>query len=101
MTLAEIKEAATGKYATTDALLLAVSDSVESGGRLHQTMSVWDESGDHEIFAYCGVDMPDMVLGQEFIGKGWKFRVRAIVDGPITTLQGHIKGNPTKGERNE
>lgn len=101
MTLAEIKEAATGKYEITDALFLAISDPVERAGRLHQTMTVWDESGDHDIFAYCGVDMPDMVLGQELIGKGWKFRVRAIVDGPIVILQGHIKGDPTKGEQNE
>ncbi len=101
MTLAEIKEAATGKYAITDALLLAVSDPVEQGGCFHQTMTVWDESGDHDIFARCGADMPDMVLEQDLVGKGWKIRVRAIRQDPIVILQGHIKGPPTKGERNE
>ncbi len=101
MTLAEIKEVATGKYAITDALLLAISDPIERGGCLHQTMTVWDESGEHDIFAHCGEDMGDMVMGQELVGQGWKFRVRAIRQDPIVILQGHIKGPPTKGERNE
>lgn len=101
MTLTDIRDAATGKYAITDALLLAVSDPIEQSGCLHQTMTVWDESGDHDIFARCGADMPDMVLGQELVGKGWKFRVRAILQEPIVILQGHIKGPPTKGEQNE
>ena len=100
MTLAEIRDAATGKYAITDALLLAVSDPEERGGLLHQIMTLWDESGNHEVFTYCGTDMPDMVMGKEMVGKGWKVRLRAIIDGPVVTLHGHIKGEPTKGERN-
>ncbi len=101
MTLAEIKEAATGKYAITDALLLNVSDPVEHGGCLHQTLTAWDESGDHDIAVYCGVDMLDMLMTKDDVGKGWKFRVRTIVEGPLVLLQGHEYGEPTKGTSNE
>lgn len=101
MTLAEIKEAATGKYAITDALVLDVTDPEEHGGCLHQTMTVWDESGDHEIFVRCGIDMPDMIVEQDCVGKGLKFRVRAITDDVVVFLQGHIHGEPTKGDKNE
>ena len=88
MTLAELKSAHTGKYELIDAKLLRAGNPVMTW----QNLTITDGTGDYEMSTRYDVNLPDMEIGQDMVGKIYQFRIKAIKNGPFTNLRGHIAG---------
>ena len=88
MTLADLKAAHTGKYELIDAKLIRAGNPIMTW----QNLTITDGSGDYEMSTYYDVNMPDMEVGQDMVGKIHTFRVKAEKNGNFINIRGHIEG---------
>ena len=88
MTLADLKAAHTGKYELIDAKLIRAGNPVMTW----QNLTLTDGSGDYEMSTPYNVNMPDLEVGQDMVGKVYPFRIKAIKNGNFINLRGHIEG---------
>ncbi len=47
---------------------------------------------------YYDVNMPDLEVGQDMVGKVYPFRIRAIKNGNFINIRGHIEGPAKENE---
>ncbi len=88
MTLADLKAAHTGKYELVNAKLIRAGNPIMSW----QNLTITDGSGDYEMSTYYDVNMPDLEVRQNDVGKVWQFRIKASKNGNFINLRGHIEG---------
>ena len=88
MTLADLKAAHTGNYELIDAKLIRAGSPVMTW----QNLTITDGSGDYEMSTYYDVNMPDLEVRQDDVGKVWQFRVKAMLNGNFINIRGHIAG---------
>lgn len=86
MTLADLKSAHTGVYELIDAKLIRAGRPIMTW----QNLTITDGSGDFEISTPYDVNMPDLEVGQDMVGKVYTFRVKAIKNGNFINIRGHI-----------
>ena len=94
MTLADLKAAHTGIYKLIDAKLIRAGNPIMTW----QNLTITDGSGDYEMSTPYDVNMPDLEVGQDMVGKVWQFRIKAVKNGNFINLRGHINGPAKENE---
>jgi len=94
VTLADLKAAHTGIYQLITAKLIRAGNPVMTW----QNLTITDGSGDYEMSTYYDVNLPDLEVGQDMVGKVWQFRIKAIKNGNFINLRGHIEGPAKENE---
>lgn len=87
MTLADLKATHTGKYELITAKLIRAGSPIMSW----QNLTITDGSGDYEMSTYYDVNLPELEVRQDDVGKVWQFRIKAIKNGNFINLRGHIE----------
>lgn len=88
MTLADLKSAHTGNYERIKAKLIRAGNPIMTW----QNLTITDGSGDYEMSIRYDVNLPELEVTQDDVGKMWMFRVKAILNGNFINLRGHIEG---------
>ena len=96
MTLADLKAVHTGNYELIDAKLIRAGNPIMTW----QNLTITDGSGDYEMSTPYDVNMPDLEVRQDDVGKVWQFRVKAMLNGNFINLRGHIHGPSRKEQEN-